>query len=115
MRTRTSSLVETAAAYMADCCARSSPPRVEELAALLGVAPHTLNAASQTQIHSSVGHYLKHLQIAHAQNLLRVTSKTTTEVAYAAAFSTRRTFYRAFLRMAGCTPAAYRRNVRKCP
>lgn len=101
-------LKREADAYLIDCFTRESAPHVNELAAVLGFdrVAFTRRFRKQTGILASV--YLKQAQIARAMELLRTTDLPTHTVAYAAAFGTRITFFRAFRRATGVTPDRYR-------
>jgi transcriptional regulator GlxA family with amidase domain len=102
-------LRQAADAYLAACFARQTPPRVSELAATLEVSAHHLSSTFQKLVGAPLSPYLKAGQIAHAKHLLRATERPMNEIAYAAGFGTRMTFFRAFRRATGgLTPAQYR-------
>ncbi|MGH9316422.1 MAG: helix-turn-helix domain-containing protein [Thermoanaerobaculia bacterium] len=94
---------------------RESPPRVSELARLLGLR---LNSFVET-FHSAAGTtpsgYLKRRQVDAARLLLFRATMTVDRVGYAAGFGTRRTFFRAFRKHTGLSPALYRKRVRNGP
>jgi len=58
------------------------------------------------------GDYLKRRQIAHARRLLRTTTLSTTQIAYASGFRTRSAFFKAYRRLTSETPATFRRRKR---
>jgi AraC-like DNA-binding protein len=97
--------------YLAACFQRQTPPRASELAAALGVSAHRLTRAFQQLLQTTPSAYLKRAQLALAKLLLRTTAFSMNEVAYAAAFGTRMSFFRAFRRATGMTPAQYRTQI----
>ena len=110
--TELDALMTTIEQYVALCCRLETPPRVSELAQFIGVSACTL--ARQARRNSvALGLALKQAQIAHAKGMLRFTDTSMTRIAYACGFGTRRTFFRAFQRAVGMTPAQYREKVRE--
>lgn len=107
-------LCASATAYLQDCFARESPPRVSEFAARLRVSQRALNKHFKSTSLGSAAEFFKLVQIKVAKQLLCETGLTVTQVGYRAGFGTRRTFHRAFLSATGMTPAVYRRCA-KCP
>jgi transcriptional regulator GlxA family with amidase domain len=101
-------LRSAADSYLAVCFDQETPPRAGELAANLAVAAHQLTRTFQQLLRTSPSTYLKNGQVAHAKFLLSVTELSMNEIAYAAAFGTRMSFFRAFRRATGITPAQYR-------
>jgi AraC-like DNA-binding protein len=102
-------LRRAADAYLAGCFTRQTPPRASELAANLGLSAHHLSRTFRALVGRKLSEYLKDAQIAHAKQLLRSTALPMNEIAYAAGFGTRTTFFRAFRRATGgLTPAQYR-------
>jgi AraC-like DNA-binding protein len=96
--------------YLRSCFEAETAPQVGELAAQLGIEAHHLAGRFREVLGCTPSEYLKRQQIAHAQELLRATSLPLNAVGYASGFGTRATFYRAFRRITGMTPAAYRSN-----
>lgn len=109
-----SGLAGVTARYLRDCFRAESPPRVKELATLLGMSPLQLSRAFVQSVGMSPARFFKAKQIEFAQRLLLETDLTTTEVAYRAGFGTRATFFRLFRELCGVTPgrfaAAWRKN-----
>lgn len=100
--------------YLDRCFATEEPPRVTELAAVLGISRETLSRDFAASYRVPLSAYLKQRQLAHAQALLSQSDLSTTRIAYLCGFGTRRTFYRAFRRGTEMSPDEYRRNgVRK--
>ncbi|TDE92651.1 AraC family transcriptional regulator [Occultella glacieicola] len=61
---------------------------------------------------ATIGSYLTRYRVAAAQRLLISTVMTTAEIAHAAGFGSRSTFYTRFTRICGLAPGAYRTAVR---
>jgi transcriptional regulator GlxA family with amidase domain len=101
-------LRRAADAYVRACFAREATPRVSELARELGLPLDKLSAAFLQAVGIRPSAYLKAAQVRRAQQLLRTTAMPLNRIAYTAGFGTRTTFFRAFRRMTGITPAAYR-------
>lgn len=99
--------------YVTYCIALETPPRVSELAARAGVSTVTLNSRMKAEFGTCPGAYLKAAQLSYARHLLMTTDLTTTAIAYAAGFGTRRTFYRCFLRVGRMTPASFRERAQR--
>jgi len=93
--------------YLADCYARSSPPRVDELAKVLGIHPVVLRRRIKDAHSITPSRYLKSAQIRFACELLG-RDVPLHEIARRAAFGTARSFFRAFRRELRVTPAVYR-------
>jgi AraC-like DNA-binding protein len=94
--------------YLASCFRQETPPRASELAANLGLSCHQLVREFQQSLRTTPSAYLKSRQLAHAKALLRTTGLSLNQVAYGSAFGTRMSFFRAFRRATGMTPAQYR-------
>lgn len=102
----------TAAAdeYLRTCFAQRTPPHVGELARLAGLTLPQFSAAFLAESGERPSVYLKRAQLTRARELLETTSFPLDEVAGAAAFGTHVTFFRAFRKAYGSTPAEYRRG-----
>jgi AraC-like DNA-binding protein len=99
--------------YLDRCFSTEEPPRVSELAALLGISRETLSRDFAGEYGLPLSAYLKQRQVDHAKRLLTRSELSTTRIAYLCGFGTRRTFYRSFRRATATTPDEYRRmNVR---
>ena len=91
--------------YVAYCCAVETPPRVSELAQIVGLSACTLIRQFRQENDLTLADLLKETQLAHAMEMLETSDLPTTKVAYACGYGTRRTFFRAFQRATGMTPA----------
>lgn len=99
-------------AYLDGCFARESPPRVTELAHVLGIARERLVETFREHIGVTPGDYLRRRQIALAMQLLRQTKTPVDRVGYMVGFGTRRTFFRVFRRLTALTPAQFRQRTK---
>jgi AraC-like DNA-binding protein len=109
-----SGLLKRIDAYFLRCLERESPPRVSELARVLGLALGSFVETFHIAVGATPSSYLKDHQIETAAVLLRKTNLTIDKVGYAAGFGTRRTFFREFRLRMNTSPARYR-NQRKDP
>lgn len=109
---RPDELLATIEDYLRDCFERESPPRVDELAQDVGLAPAALSRRFRRRYGLGLAEHLKRLQVDFAESLLRESELTATQIAYRAGFGTRRTFFRAYRRLKGDTPDAYRSRLR---
>lgn len=109
---RPDELLATIENYLRDCFERESPPRVDELAQDVGLAPAALSRRFRRRYGVGLAEHLKRLQVDFAESLLRDSELTATQIAYRAGFGTRRTFFRAYRRLKGDTPDAYRSRLR---
>ena len=85
-------------------------PRVSELARLMGMSREALSRKFAEIGGVPLTEYMKERQLARAKALLATSQLTTQRIAYRSGFGTRRTFYRAFRRATGISPAHYRRS-----
>ena len=108
------SLLKMIEQYVAYCCAVETPPRVSELAQLAGLSACTLMRQFRREYDLTLAEVLKETQLAYAMEMLETSDLSTTKVAYACGYGTRRTFFRAFQRATGMTPAEYREIARRC-
>lgn len=100
--------------YLQQCYRMPTVARVSELAASLGANRTYLSRVVPRVLGEPLGVALRKRQLAYAEQLLLRTELTVVEIARAAAFGTVRTFFRAFSRAFGMTPAAYRQKATKC-
>lgn len=91
-------------AYLDACFTRESPPRVSELARVLGLSLKQLMETFRDHVGVKPAVYLRRQQIASAKQLLRRTKFRVDRVGYMVGFGTRRTFFRVFQRLTGLTP-----------
>lgn len=93
--------------YVDECLRLRTSPRVTELAARMHISTVRLTRGLRRSLGVSPSSYIKQRQIAHAKRMLEGDT-TLDEIALAAGFGTPRTFFRAFSRLTGLTPSAYR-------
>lgn len=96
--------------YVVRCFRRETPPRVSELAELLGMTPSAFTRRFKRQCGENPSTVLKRLQLLYAQKRL-LRGNTVNRAAYASGYGTRRSIYRSFRRAFGQTPKRYTRNV----
>lgn len=99
--------------YLTYCFALETPPRVDELALLLGMSAPRLSYLFKALVGERPSLYLKCLQIEHAKELLLSTNLQMNAVGYASCFGTRTTFFRAFRKYTRTTPEQYRATYSK--
>src|SRR5258706_14737465 len=95
-------------AYLDTCFARESPPRVSELARVLGMTRERLVETFCEHTGLKPAAYLRSRQVAAAKHWLRRTKRPVDKVGYMVGFGTRRTFFRVFHNLIGGTPAQFR-------
>ncbi|HEX6097623.1 MAG TPA: helix-turn-helix transcriptional regulator [Thermoanaerobaculia bacterium] len=103
-----SDCVAAADRYLSACFAAGTPPHVNELARDVDLSPRSLGRIFLAEAGVGVATYFKTARIRYAQDLLASTDLSLSAIADAAGFGTRATFFRAFKRATGVTPAAYR-------
>ena len=101
--------------YLLACFRRESPPRVSELARWLEVSLNKFVVTFHRATGMAPSTYLKEQQIAAAKLMLLRTEMPVDRVGFAAAFGTRRTFFREFHKHTGMSPARYRERRRIVP
>ena len=106
-----SSLVER---YVRRCFGCVTPPRVDELARLIGLHPSILSRSFHAQTGRHLSVVLKEHQITEAQRLLTTTDLALDDIAQRAGFGTVNTLFRLFRTRVGCTPMQYRKRSRYC-
>ncbi len=98
--------------YVADCFRRESPPQVKELAVSLSLNRSDFSKLFNRVVGEQASNYLRQRQIECAKRLLADTDILMNAIAYRCGFGTRTTFFRAFKRVTGTTPLAYRTTAR---
>jgi len=100
--------------YVIRCFRARTPARVSELADLLGNNRTAVSRLIRQLFGKPLGQILREKQFAYATFLLTTTPLEILKVARVTAFGDPSTFFRAFQREYGVTPAAYRANATKC-
>lgn len=90
----------------------AEPLTLRELSDGTGWHPHYAAAQFKRWIGVAPGEFLLRQRVAHARHLLLTGEAKVIEVGEACGFASQSSFYTAFGRLAGQTPAAYRRSVR---
>jgi len=98
-----------AEAYVDECFYRETPPRVSELALLLGMSRAHLTVLFARQVRESPSASLKRVQIERSVEVMQTIDHSLTRIAYMCGFGTRRTFFRAFRRFHRRSPGTVRR------
>lgn len=82
---------------------------VQGLASILGVRPLRLGRSFRATFGCSIGEMLRRRRVAKAEELLRQSDLPLSQVALATGFADQAQLSKAFRRVSGLTPAAYRR------
>lgn len=104
-------LERAAELYLQDCYRKRTAARADEFAEYLSVTRPYLSRIVPDVLGVPLRDFLRQRQLAYAQRLLTTTTLSTVEIAEAAAFGTRPTFYRCFVAAFGMTPGQYRDQV----
>jgi AraC-like DNA-binding protein len=91
----------------------AEPLALKELAEDTGWHPHYAAGQFKAWIGVSPGEFLLRQRVAHARQLLVTTEAKVIEVSEACGFPSQSSFYAAFTRLTGMTPAAYRRKPKQ--
>jgi transcriptional regulator GlxA family with amidase domain len=95
--------------YLTGCESPEKSPSVNGLAKLAGVRRERFSDEFLRLVGERPSEYLKRGQIERAKTLLVTTHLTMDEVAYACCYANIVTFFRAFRRSMGTTPARFRK------
>ncbi len=83
-----------------------------ELAKLLNVTPHQLSQFINTNLGKNFSQFINNYRIEEAASMLQATDHITIEsIAYESGFNSLSTFYTAFKKERGMTPAVYKNNL----
>jgi len=96
--------------YLNECFAKRTAARADEFAEYLALTRPYLSRLVPDAVGMPLRDFLRHRQLAYACSLLAGSDVSTVEIAHAAAFGTRQTFYRCFVAAFGMTPGQYRRQ-----
>ena len=103
-------LKNTVDSYLRRSYRNESPPHVSELALQLRLSRWTLNKQFRALTGTSLGRHLKERRMECAKRLLFSTNWNVCTIARRAAFSSVRSFRRAFMQHTGMTPSEFRRS-----
>lgn len=78
---------------------------ISHIAAALNLSPQTVTKYCRQETNMSVLDYINRIRIDHAKRLAQETSMSLEDLAEAVGYASLRTFYRAFTKMEGTTPA----------
>lgn len=106
-------LERAAELYLRECYRKRTAARADEFAEYLRLARPYLSRVVPEVLGVPLRDFLRQRQLEYARHLLETTPLSTVQIAVAAAFGTRPTFYRCFVEAYGMTPGAYRRQVTK--
>ena len=97
--------------YLRAALKGGSKPNVTELAANAGMSAADFSNLFFRVVRLRPSEYLKRGQIERSKRLLLKTDARMNQIAYKCGFGTRRSFFRAFKRATGVTPARWRRSA----
>lgn len=87
------------------------PITLSELARALGASKYHLSHLFSSRLRTNFRAYVNALRVERAQQLLRGTNASITEICYECGFESQRTFNRAFQQLTGTTPRLYRARL----
>ncbi len=90
----------------------SRPLQAKEVAAAMGISGSHLARIFSGHMRMSFNDYLNQLRIQTAEDLLRSTDRSVTEIMIETGFESQSTFNRAFRKMHGISPREYRSQMR---
>jgi len=99
--------------YLEECFERRKPARVIDLARRLGADRSATSRLVAQLFGKALGDIMRDRQFEYAARMLAHTPLEVVEVGRAAAFGNTTTFFRAFRKHFGMTPAEYRANATK--
>ena len=86
---------------------------LESTAKDLGISKFYLSQIFSNKLHTSFPSYVTARRLDYAEKLLSTTTKSVTDIAFEAGFSSPRTFFRSFQEAYQTTPHQYRKNHNK--
>ena len=91
---------------------KSPDIKLKDLAGELGISTHRLSQLLNDNLGKSFTQYLNELRTEEAKKLIQINNQFTLEaIGQEAGFSSRSTFYAAFKKMTGKTPAQYKKSL----
>lgn len=89
------------------------PVTLQDLAQQLGASKYHLSHLFSGRLHTNFRTYVNALRVERAQQMLRGSDASITDICYECGFESQRTFNRAFLQLTGSTPRMYRMYAEK--
>jgi AraC-like DNA-binding protein len=86
----------------------NQPLSLDVIARELGISKYNLSRFFSNKMNIGFNDYINSLRVGWAQNLLRSTDKTVTDISFECGFESTRTFNRAFKKTCGLSPQNYR-------
>ena len=87
--------------------------KLEDIAKKLGVNRHAVSQVMNEVYGLGYAHYIKSHRIAEAQVLIKTRSELSLEgIGYEAGFKSKSVFFESFRKLVGCTPAAYKKQLK---
>ena len=86
---------------------------LNDLARELGVSKYHLSRQFSERLHTNFRTYVNSLRVERAQQLLRGTNASVTDICFDCGFESQRTFNRAFFQLTGAAPRQYRQYAEK--
>lgn len=112
LKARRSELNRKINAYLQECRAVETPPRVGELANHLGMPRWKLTRTIRRAFGYTLQEHLQRARIRCTRGYLRHSNLPMNRIAYLCGFGTRATFYKEFRRRTGMAPGQYRRRTK---
>jgi len=88
--------------------------RLKEVASFLGYSEKYSSEVFQLHMGTCFSHYLKHLRILKAKDMLAAENVSMTQIAEVLGFSDSFAFSHFFKRIVGCSPTAFRKQQLQC-
>lgn len=86
--------------------------KLDELASLANLSRHQLSRILNEEYRHGFSHYIKAHRVKEAKQLIEIRHELSLEgIGYEAGFSSKSAFFDAFKKIAGCTPAAYKKSL----
>ncbi len=90
----------------------SEPVSLRDAARVAGLEPKYFSAFFRSKVGTRFSEWIRAVRVERAVRLMRASDTSITRLAFEVGFGEVRTFQRAFKRLVGATPSAYRASVR---